>query len=454
MAWITLPRTQVDVEAWTPQGRYWHDTLMGDLKTIQTSKTTHAPYGTWAMTFTMREDQDGSWADKLPYRTHVVIRAGLGAGQPPILMRGLVDMPGQTMQLPGAPQGPQREVTVSGRDFGAILADWQILYLWGIDPMATFLQANMGGADLLAAQLGLSTGEQNPATLLTAFCQKLVNGTAIAGLQSTMPSIPAIQPQITLPSAYQVNFLSVQPWQGAYSNFIDYFASPPWGENFVFDAPDAPQLIVRQTPYKSYTSGQYPLPYSGPTGFFSDVMVPAGQVTAHDLTINSAQQLYTYYATTPDLASSLAQSYAEFFYVTATGQTQQHHTQAQVVGGNPFYDVTKAKLWGIRPLQLTTPWVSTVQSALTQAQTTVAKLNTWLVDVYRDNDRFVGGNVTVHGNPAYTIGRYAVFEPGTITSDKQPWEGYIQSVAHTLDISSNHATWQTNLGLVRGRVRS
>ncbi|NMP20779.1 hypothetical protein [Sulfobacillus harzensis] len=503
MAIVKQYRVQVDVQAWTPQGKYYHQDLMGDLKTIQTSKTTSQPYGTFTLTFTLREDQGGSWADKLVYRTYVEIRAGIGSGKPPILMRGFVDAPGQQMQMPGYPAGPQREVTVSGRDMGAILADWQILYLWGIDPMATFFAANIpGGSDALIAQLGLNVAQTNPNKLLSAFIEKLVNGPttsasnpaqgAVTGLRQVIPAVPYFIPKLTIPDAYQINFLSLQPWQGAYSNFLDYFASPPWGEDFVLDEEDGPWIVVRQTPYKNYETGQYPLRYNGTPeelGFFPDIIVDAGDVTAHDITINGANQLYTYYSTTPDLSSVTAQSYAQFFYVyqgsstqaqiitpsqaqadqgnandhvfaatggsSATGAPlQTNPAQASQPGSNPYFD-PRAKYIGIRPLQLTTPWVSTLQATFgPDAQKQVADLNTWLVNVFAANDRFSSGTITCHGFPAAKVGRYVVVSPGTITSDPNPWEAYIQSVSHEIDLYSNNATWTMDLGVIRGRVRS
>lgn len=499
MALITTPRVQADVQAWTPQGVHYHQALMGDLKTITTTKPIDQPYGTFTLTLTMREDTGGSWADRLPYRTYVEIRAHSGetvSGPLPILMRGFVDAPGQTLQMPGVPGGPQREVTVSGRDLGVILADWQILYLWGIDPMALYLNASLNGGDPLANQLGVSVGEQSPTRLLTAFVRQLVNTgprAALRAVRSVMPAVPWFDPVIRLPEAYRVNFLSLQPWQGSYTNFLDYFSSPPWGEAFVYDAQNAPQIVVRQTPYKTYTEGIYPLAQSlgspAANGFFPDVTLRAGEVIAHDLTINGADQIYTYYSTTPDLASALGQSYAQFFYVSAgtslTRSTDTHgqihttsHTfgqqtavptspgaqnptvqtsvsQAQKRGGNPYFDAEAAKLWGIRPLQLTTPWVSTLQQTFgSPAQKLVADLNSWLVAVYRHHDRFVTGTITCHGKAEYTIGRYVTGEPGAVASDPRVWEGYISQVSHQIDLVDNTATWVTDLGIVRGRLRS
>ncbi len=465
---ITTPRVQVDVQAWTPQGAYYHQDLMGDLKTITTQKTTTQPYGTFALTFTLRESNGGSWADKLPYRTYVEIRAGTGIGTPPILMRGFVVSPAQSLQMPPFPAGPEREVTVSGKDLGTILADWQVLYLWGIDPMATFIQANLQNGDPLATQLGLSPGIQDPTTLLNAFIAKLVNGTVLSGIQQVLPQVPLMQAQVSIPSAYQVNFLSLQPWQGPYSNFLDYFASPPWGEDFYFDAPDAAQLVVRQTPYKDYTTGQYLLPYGGSpeaNGFFADTTIQAGDITAHDLAINGADQLYTYYSTTPDLASVFGQSFAQFFYVSQgqsnTGSAtppnvavQTSQSEARVRGSNPYFDVAAAQLWGIRPLQLTTPWVATLNPTFgQQTQDQVAKLNTWLVQAYRHNDRFSSGTITCHGNETLTVGRYLVVNPSLPAAITPLWEAYIQSVSHQIDISSTSATWEATMGLVRGRLR-
>ncbi len=490
---ISSYRVQVDVQAWTPQGKHYHTDLMGSLKQISTRKTTSQSYGTFALVFTSQQDSQGSWADKLPFRTYVEIRSGTNTvGTPPMLMRGLVDSPGQTMQMPASPAGPQREVTISGRDLGAIPADWQVLYLWGIDPMATFIQGNMQNGDALSAQLGVQPGVQDPNTLLKAFISKLVNGTAISGIQKIIPQVPTMQAQVSIPSQYQVNFLSLQPWQGAYSSFLDYFASPPWGEDFYLDTPTAAQLVVRQTPYKEFTSGQYPLPYGGSpesNGFFPDVTIAGGDVTAHDLTINGANQLYTYYSTTPDLSSVLGQSFAQFFYVsqtlkigtagavngqvttgsttispheaiptnpTATGTptVQTQPNQATQPGSNPYFDARAAALWGIRQLQLTTPWVATLQPTFgQQTQDQVAALNTWLVNVYRNNDLFSSGTITCHGHQDLMIGRYLVVTPNPPTVSASVWEGYIQSVTHQIDIASNSASWQTTLGLVRGRVR-
>lgn len=481
---IQTPRVQVDVRAWTPQGAAYHRDLMGDLTTIQTSKSTDQPYGTFQLTFTLREDAQGSWADKLPFRTYVEIRAGIGTGTPPILMRGLVDAPAQSMDSGAWPNGPTRAVVVTGRDLGAVLSDWQVLYLWGIDPMALYLQANLpNGGDALAAQLGISVHETSPNALIRAFVTRLVNGQAVRGLQQVLPMLPTLRLQCTIPEAYRVNFLSLQPWQGSYSNFLDYFASPPWGEDFVLDEEEAPLVVVRPTPYKTYTGGIYPLPYGGTpetNGFFPDVPIAAGDVTSHDLTINDGSQIYTYYSTTPDLASALAQSYAQFFYVSETPldylangtvssthqltiptgstahgvQEQQQPAQARQRGSNPYYAVEKARWWGIQPLQLTTPWVSTLQQAFGQtAQAQVAALNTWLVAVYGDNDRFVSGTITVHGAAAYRVGRYVVLEPGVVASVDRSWEAYVQEVDHMIDVSSGTATWTTDLGVVRGRLR-
>ena len=463
-------RVQVDVQAWTPTGSYHHTDLMGNLKTIRTQKTTIQSYDTFTLTFTMQEDSQGSWADKLPYRTYVEIRAGVQTpGVPPILMRGFVESPGQVLSMPSSPNGPAREVVVTGRDMGTILTDWQILYLWGIDPMSTFLAASnsyVGGA--LNANLGIDGTLTSPPKIIQAFFDQMVAG-AVKNLQAMVSSsIPNITPIITLPAAYQMNLVALQPWQGSWSNFLDYFTSPPWGESFIFDAPNAPQFILRQTPYKEFTTGTYPLPFGnlGDNGFFADVSLNAGDLTGHNLMINGGSQLYTYYLTIPDLSSTQAKTNATWYYVTSAGahinapsatskDTNPAYStsiaEVRQAGSNPYYDVERAKLWGIRPLQLTTPWIAVIN----QIGTTIpALMNTWLVNVFQHNDRLVSGTITCHGREDLTVGRYVVIQPGTITTDPTPWEAYIESVSHDINLYSNNATWQTTLGVVRGRVRT
>lgn len=458
--WVGVPtvtpfRVQVDVQAWTPQGAHHHADLMGSLKTISTTKTTNEPYGTFSLAFTSQERGHGTWADKLPYRTYIEIRAGANTvGEPPILMRGFVSTGSQSLTMPQSPNGPSRQVTVTGKDFGVILSDWQILYLWGIDPMATYLNANTSGGDALGHTLGVNAQSTNPTTVITSFFDKLV-ATAVKGLQHDIsPAIPAMTAKITLPSAYEVNFVSLQPWQGSYANFLDYFASPPWGEDFVYDAESGPEFILRQTPYKNLATGAYPLPFptvGNNNGFFPDVTINAGDITGHNLTINGSEQVYTYFLTVPDMASSQAQSNALWYFVSSGGTQITTQSSARKPGSNPYYDAARANLWGIRPLQVTTPWISVI------TQTTgplPAQMNTWLVNVFQDNDLFSSGTITCHGHQDLKIGRYVVLAPNKETVFAQPYEAYIEQVQHTIDIYSDNATWTTNLGVVRGRVRT
>lgn len=450
-------RDQVDIIATTPAGRTYHDTLMGDLVAINTSKSVSQPAGNFTLSFVAREDAAGTWADKLPYRSYVEIRAGTQSGQPPILMRGLVDSGTQALQMPPAlSAGPSRQVRVTGRDLGAAWTDWQVLYLWGIDPMATYLSANAGG-NPLAHSLGISTGTDAVETLAAAVVRQLGNG-AMADLRKAGVPVPDFTPIIAVPTGYQVNFLSLQPWQGPYANLMGYLASPPWGEWFVFDAPTGPQVILRSTPYKRFGDGSYPLPFGGTpaqNSFFPDVVADAGDVTAHDLSLNQgAQEIYSYYVTIPDLGAVNAQSFAEWFYAVPGGLAASSgggQIQIEGLGSNPFYDAAQADKFGIQPLQLTTPWISTLSQAVQGNSTSpqgalAAKMNTWLAEVFRHNDRLASGSVTLHGSPDYTIGRYLVLQPGN-------WEAYIEQVDHTINISANTATWSTQLGLVRGRVR-
>ncbi len=438
---------QVDVEAWTPQGAHYHAELMADLAQVATSKTIGQAAGTFQLTFTARRTTGGTWADRLPFRTYVEIRAGTGLSAPVTIMRGLVDSPEQAMQLPAMSGGPQREAVVSGRDLGAVLQDWQILYLWGLDPMATLLVEGLNGAgDVLAGSLGVSVGTTSANTILQHFCNRTVHDAVETLRTATGAPITHINAALSVPSQYQVNFINLQPFQGAYDQMFNYYASPPFGEWFLWDSPTNPEIVVRQTPYKNPDTGQYPYPYGGTAtenGAFPDVEVPSTTVTDHNLTINGASEVYTYYVTMPDLASGSGQTFANWFYANVSGALVTNQHLASQPGANPFFDAEHAKTWGIQPLQLTTPWISILQQA---ESTQPALMTTWLVNVFHANDRLASGTLTVHGDPAYTVGRY-VYHPDT------QWEAYIEQVDHQIDLTSPAATWTTDLGVVRGRVR-
>lgn len=460
---VTAYRTQVDVQAWTPGGQYYHDALMGDLTQIQIVKDISQPYGTFVLSFTARQTATGSWADKLPFRTYVEIRAGVGAGTPPIVMRGFVDQASQLMQMPRSTGGPSRSSVVTGRDYGALLTDWQILYLWGIDPMATYLSANSGLGNPLSATLGIQVDATDPAVIIADFFDTLVTPALDTLRRTTGMPLPPFRQAVSLPPAYQVNMVPLQNWQGAWWNFLDYFASPPWGEAFVFDDAASPVFLLRQTPYKTWTTGAYPLPFPAATphnGFFGDVTLNAGDVTAHQLTTNQGLQLYTYYLTVPDLASMTTQTQAAWYMVDVAGQPLTTEAGARQPGSNPYFDVERAAIWGVRPLQVYTPWIAALNQLVPSASdpnpaaTLAARMNTWLVQVFRDNDKFVSGTLQTHFDPAWQIGRYVTLPSPPVGGEPGPWEAYIERVSHTFDLASNQATATSTLNVVRGRLRT
>ncbi|MCL8207192.1 MAG: hypothetical protein K6V97_03840 [Actinomycetia bacterium] len=452
---------QVDVRAWTPDGRFYHADLMGDLKQIQTHKDTVNPAGTFVLTFTSRQDAAGSWASKLPPRTYVEIRAGVAQrGNPPILMRGFVDQSQQVMAMPPQTGGPQRQVQIVGRDYGGLLADWQLLYLWAVDPMSTLLAAAIPGYPVNSVNFNIPLDPTQPQPVGTAL-QQIVDhmiAPSVDALRNALAHapLPALRTWIYLPSRFTINFMNVEPWTGVYWNLINFLASPPLGEAFVFDDDPGPTLVVRRTPYKAW-DGTYPLESQDPAahGFFPDITVDggalaAGQQAAHQLGMD-ASEVFTYYFVMPDQADMFNQPPTQFFYAEGQAGAPGTNVPASAFEGasaNPIFDADQAQRYGLRVLQIQTPWVYLGGTSDTATYTAMAakcaELATWCYQVFRYNDRYVGGTITLHGHEQYRVGRYVRIPPWRLAF-------YLQGVDHLINISDVNATWQTTLTVVRGQ---
>jgi len=365
--------------------------VTGDLISWQTSKaiTSGQPTGTFTVNLVARSDTAGSWADKIRPMDYVEIRASkTGAQTPlPIIMRGFVTSSEQALQF-DVSGGPQRQVTLTGQDFGKILTNWQILYLWQIHAVQS-LYAALGYG--LSGNFGIDATDSTPTKFFGQSMSHIIEP-AVARLQKINPAVPDLGLVVSIPERYQMPVVAVESYTGSYWNLLQTFASPPFGELFVFDDADGPKLVARMAPYHTL-AGDYPPPGQPP--MLEPAIIPAQDISAYDLE-RSDQDALSFFFTYSDAASLTGTSAAS--YVLPGGER------------NPVYYPATADLYGLRQEINDTPWVTMADVGNpysgSQATAIAGELNSWLAAVMKDNPEFLSGTIDCHGDPDLIVGRY------------------------------------------------
>ena len=391
--------------------------------TWTTSKNLAQPEGTFNIGLVPRKVKgESTWADLIEPMDYVEIRASATGqktnGKLPIIMRGFVDSVGEGFAI-GATGGPSEpRITIAGRDYSKLLIVWQILYLWTQNSTANMAAYQSGfglfynyGLQLVAAPLQ---------QFFTNIFHKMVDPIT-SGIQQNWMSIPNFRADIELPD-YEMSLTPVMSYTGSFFNLFSYFSSPPFGECFVWDDDTSPVLTTRVTPYHSY-DGLTPTP-----GKEIKPSYDLTQIQSYNLS-RTDSDLFTYYLTWGD----------------STQQTQLTMPVFVTAGLNGI-STSNQSLFGTRPLIVDSAWVNPFNGSDTTAQNQNAvsvanDLNTWLLAVMQDNQRFKSGNMSVHGNEKYRIGTYANFK-------QKNEEYYVTSVQHTY---TQFQRWDTKLYLTRGR---
>lgn len=361
------------------------------------------------------------WDQLIQPQDYVEIRAAKEpvSGELPIIMRGFVDSASINTQM-GTTGGPgEPRIIISGTDYTKLLTMWQILYLW---TQNTFKPGNKHFKQnvVQASGFGLYGNFKIPtfspsinAYMHTAF-NNLV-GQALKNLsQQGYKTFEDLTPKFSFPN-YPVDGFNVASYTGSYWNLFEYITCAPFGELFVRDVSSGPEFVGRGTPYKTI-DGRTPktgnkIPNSGD---IIDIQGISIQRTDSDV--------YTYFLTW-----------------AADGQLTGVTMSVYAAGVSNGILTKKSELFGIRPLQIDTPWI---QAGSNAAQQNASDLNEWLAEVMGDNEQFWSGTVNCHGDPDYQIGTYR-------TVQEENKEFYISSVSNNYQYNANR--WDATLQVVRGR---
>jgi hypothetical protein len=250
------------VSIWTDDLKFVVSGTVGDpnsdILSIATTKDLLSPSGTFEIVFTPRIDSKGqSWFDKLDAFDYVEIEfQGIDDSEKKIVMRGLIDEVNRSENF--AAGVPQRSVTISGRDLGALLVDFQIYYL----PELSQLHAAA-----LAAK---------PHPLLYMTWRDIPTMGAVTASQAFYAITGHLRDMIDLSFGgvnikNKLNFLAysmfpeesttlmhLMSYEGSFWNSYAQYEDKPFHELFLYDAQDSAYLILRPARLKDAHGAYHP----------------------------------------------------------------------------------------------------------------------------------------------------------------------------------------------------
>ncbi len=419
--------------------------LEADLVSLDLQRSTSGSAGAFSLELTARAYKDGTWADRIQPMDYVEIRAGnlhpssYPNGKLPMRFRGFVDLGPQSFAIP--PQGgPQRSVTISGRDYTKLPMVSQIQYLWTTSLSQALANAASGWG--LTANWGFSTSSTTMRAFISQVLQHIFEGTSGQSALGANPFLPLFRKTgvdapnllqaVSVPDTYTINLLTVEPYTGSLWNLITYFSSPPLGECFIYDAEAGPVLVVRIAPFKDL-AGKFVSPgldpgtqkhQLGPITLSTD-LIPQQEIGYSD------NEVLNYFFVYSDVAQMGAGS--QFSYLSPNQ--------------NPWWNAESTAKYGFRPLNLDTPLVA----AITQNpnfQQNAASLAQYLGATQGHNEQLRSGTITCHGDESLIPGRYVTVP----YSERVGLSFYLEEVTETFAFKgAQNPTWTAQLGVTRGQ---
>ncbi len=423
---MTLPVTafspKCQITFFTRGGRAI-DVTQNDMLAFNTKRSVSSLVGMWDVSLVARKSRGLTLADIIAAMDYVEIRfsalPSLG-GNLTMTMRGFVDHVNEDIDASG-----RWRINIKGRDFGKLLTQFKVYYLTEIDPAASIV--NQGR---LEQNFGIPGGVISPRQFLTNINERLVEPN-LRVLQRKNDAIPDFRLNVSVPDKYAVNGFAIQPFTGSISALFDMYASKPWIESFVDDTPDKPKIEWRWTPFNDYLDGLRISPHAEAT---QSTIIHPGDIVSIS-TGRTDNEVYNFFFTYPTYA------YLDRIHFKSEGADLDR---------NPYVDYDSIDNYGFRPLEMDTTLIPSLagltfdiaQQARSDVLEMAADLNQWLYRANQHNHLFKNGTMVIKGGGGIQIGSY-------VTIAGRWEEYYISSVEHSMSIEN--ATFQTTLGLIRGR---
>lgn len=443
------------ITVYTKQGEVFSQEVVNDAISLNIVRGVDASAGQAVLTLTANQDKKGrSWQDRIHPMDYIEIRAGnkyLSNGKLPIRFRGFLDSVTETLGMP-VMGGPTRRINVVARDYVKLFLIENIQYLW-----TNMLGVDVGGYPGLNRSYGIAASSNVKASvgeILRLIVTNIFNGS----YDSTYPFLPAFRketgfswlPSIylhnTIPTRFMSEDLTIQPYTGPVWSLINYLCSPPVGESFIYDGPDFPTLVCRPVPFRDF-NGNFVSPGGEPE--LPTIKVDPSVVSGYTLGKTDAQVKNFFFVYSDALSNngSTAPLYISKSISTselANGGSGFNPYSGNSRSTNPYWNGKSATIYGLNPLNVSTPWVE-LPSKDGTLTTNAEELSTFLGKVYDHNENLIGGQLICHGDESFIHGRYVQFSDA---------EFYLEQFEDNFSfIGDNNPNWTTVLSVTRGQSK-
>lgn len=485
------------VNIWTDDVKYQMTGVLGDpnsdILSISTNKDIRNPEGSFTIVFVPKilNDKNETWFDKLDVFDYVEIclqgidDVSTGIKNEFIVMRGLIDSVAKSESWEGGV--PRRQITISGRDLGALLTSLNVYFIEEIDPASSLLKTLIP----LRANINVALPMKCTATDAVGFIMKQFKEAVQLRLGQQFPINIGDKIQYSARGMYpddECFLFYLCNYDDNYWNALLKYEDKPFHEIFIYDAPDSSWVILRPSRLKdclgqnsaqviSLFNGSYDQTYN--TGveannqawdsIYRDPLMPVNPNKLYPnepyfsikpidkISVNlqkDGSQIYNYYITTPDfsfLAKSLCRSWLLGPYKSNPEECENPYFQT-----NENYPAFLGK-FGFRKYEATTvffdfdPGEAKNKGKQYESEFLApafmrkgVERNRSVVAWYLHNEKLLSGSMEIRGTCKAIIGTY-------LLDNDDDMEYYVEGVSHTFE---NFGSFRTSLKLERGMPRT
>ncbi len=436
---------KAEIEIHTKNGEVFTREVVNDAVSVYIVRGVDASAGQAILTLLVNKDKRGrSWQDRVHPMDYIVIRAGnkyKSDGTLPIRFRGFVDSLVESLAMPTV-GGPLRRITLVARDYVKLFMINNIQYLWTV-----MLGASIQSYPGLGRNYGITSKVTGVGEIIEQIVDHVFNGTGEGNLHSFIPmfknetglTIPNIVLSNKIPSRFSAQDLTIQPYTGPLWSLINYLSSPPLGESFIYDGEDAPVLVCRPVPFKGI-DGNIPSPGQPPE--LSTIKVDPSIVSGYTLGKTDAQTLNFFFVYCDAGANNGSSAPVYASTALELGENFNPYLSSSYTT-NPYWNHKSANTYGLKPLNISTPWVELPSSKTDSAQKNAVELADFLGKIFDHNQDLMGGQITAHGDENLIHGRYIQFGDA---------EYYLEQVEDKISfVGDQNPSWSTVLSVTRGQ---
>lgn len=440
---------KAEIEIHTKNGEVFTREVVNDAVSVYIVRGIDASAGQAILTLLVNKDKRGrSWQDRVHPMDYIVIRAGnkyKPDGTLPIRFRGFVDSLVESLAMPTV-GGPLRRITLVARDYVKLFLINNIQYLWTV-----MLGADLASFPGLDRNYGISSTVTDVGKIIQQIIDHVFTGKGEGSLHPFLPAfrkatglnIPDIVLSNKIPNNFMAENLTIQPYTGPLWSLINYLCSPPVGESYVYDGEDTPILVCRPVPFKDEYRD---IPSPGQEPELPTIKIEGSIVSGYTLGKTDAQALNFFFVYSDALSNngSTAPAYASPYI--DFGEKFDPYSNSST-GTNPYWNSKSANIYGLKPLNISTPWVELPASNQDKdkgsAQRNAVKLANFLGKIYDHNQDLMGGQITAHGDENLIHGRYIQFGDA---------EYYLEQVEDKISfVGDQNPSWSTVLSVTRGQ---